>query len=196
MQRIAMVHLKKKVTIRTKAQAGQTVSESPPNVVETPRRDNLKKILLSLLVVAVVAIGGWYAYSITSQKTETHSKESANTAQTTQNEDSATGSDSTVTSTSPTADGSVTESPTGDSPNDGSAKSNVTANSPTPKASDSGQSAPAEPSVSMTGTVEQKAQEVIRGIYGNGQVRKDKLGSDYQTIQDKVNEMYRKGLVR
>ena len=191
-----MVHLKKKVTIRTKAPAGQTVSESPPNIVGTPWRDNLKKILLSLLVVAVVAIGGWYAYSITSQKAETHSKESANTAQTTQNEDTATGSDSTATSTSPTADGSVTESPTGDSPNDGSAKSNVTANSPTPKAPDSGQTAPAEPSVSTTDTVEQKAQEVIRGIYGNGQVRKDRLGSDYQTIQDKVNEMYRKGLVR
>lgn len=191
-----MVHLKKKVTIRTKAQAGQTVPESPPNIVETSQRDKLKKILLGLLVVAVLAIGGWYAYSITSQKTETHSKESANTAQTTQNEDTATGSDSTATSTSPTADGSVTENPTEAGSNDGNTKSNAAANSPTPKASDSGKATPAEPSVSMTGTVEQKAQEVIRGIYGNGQVRKDKLGSDYQTIQDKVNEMYRKGLVR
>lgn len=43
--------------------------------------------------------------------------------------------------------------------------------------------------------VEKKALSVIRGIYGNGEERKNKLGTEYQMIQDKVNEMYRKGLV-
>lgn len=43
--------------------------------------------------------------------------------------------------------------------------------------------------------VEKKALSVIRGNYGNGEERKNKLGTEYQIIQDKVNEMYRKGLV-
>lgn len=44
-----------------------------------------------------------------------------------------------------------------------------------------------------SGTIEQKAKHVIRGDFGNGQVRKNKLGAEYETIQNKVNEMYRKG---
>lgn len=41
------------------------------------------------------------------------------------------------------------------------------------------------------GTVEKKAQDVIDGVYGNGNARKRALGSEYNTIQAKVNEMYR-----
>ena len=43
---------------------------------------------------------------------------------------------------------------------------------------------------------EEKAKEVIRGNYGNGEVRKQKLGDQYSEIQSKVNEMYRNGLVK
>lgn len=42
--------------------------------------------------------------------------------------------------------------------------------------------------------IERTAKEVIRGKYGNGRIRKDKLGDQYSEIQSKVNEMYRKGL--
>lgn len=48
----------------------------------------------------------------------------------------------------------------------------------------------------LSGTLEQKANEVIRGNYGNGEVRKQKLGEQYTEIQSKVNEMYRNGLVK
>ncbi|MBR5209790.1 MAG: hypothetical protein IKV67_08040 [Paludibacteraceae bacterium] len=41
--------------------------------------------------------------------------------------------------------------------------------------------------------IERTAKEVIRGKYGNGRIRKDKLGNRYFEIQSKVNEMYRKG---
>lgn len=33
------------------------------------------------------------------------------------------------------------------------------------------------------------ALEVIRGNFGNGQIRKDLLGENYQAIQDKVNQL-------
>lgn len=45
----------------------------------------------------------------------------------------------------------------------------------------------------ISGTLEQKAKHVIRGDFGNGKERKDKLGSEYDDIQRKVNEMYRNG---
>lgn len=37
--------------------------------------------------------------------------------------------------------------------------------------------------------IDRLAREVIRGNYGNGQERKDKLGSHYQEIQDRVNQI-------
>lgn len=47
----------------------------------------------------------------------------------------------------------------------------------------------------VDGDVETNARRVIRGDFGNGQERKDKLGSSYSEIQGKVNEMYRQGIV-
>lgn len=42
--------------------------------------------------------------------------------------------------------------------------------------------------------VEAEAMKVIRGDYGIGRERKDKLGSKYQTIQSRVNELKREGI--
>lgn len=50
-------------------------------------------------------------------------------------------------------------------------------------------------SAPVSGDVVENARRVIRGDFGNGQERRDKLGSLYSEIQDKVNEMYRQGLV-
>lgn len=50
-------------------------------------------------------------------------------------------------------------------------------------------------SAPISGDVEENARRVIRGDFGNGQERKDKLGASYPEIQGKVNEMYRQGLV-
>ena len=44
--------------------------------------------------------------------------------------------------------------------------------------------------------IEAKAMQVIRGDFGNGRERKDRLGANYADIQSRVNDMYRRGLVR
>ena len=44
------------------------------------------------------------------------------------------------------------------------------------------------------GSVEDKARQVIDGVYGNGTDRKNALGVEYRAIQSKVNELYRRGL--
>lgn len=49
-------------------------------------------------------------------------------------------------------------------------------------------------STSVTNDVEEEAMKVIRGDYGIGQERKAKLGSKYQPIQNRVNELKREGV--
>ena len=44
---------------------------------------------------------------------------------------------------------------------------------------------------SIQGTIEDKANQVIDGVFGNGVDRKRALGAEYEAIQSKVNEMYR-----
>lgn len=47
-----------------------------------------------------------------------------------------------------------------------------------------------------SGTIEEEARKVLDGVYGNNPERKRLLGAKYNAIQKRVNEMYRKGLVR
>ena len=49
----------------------------------------------------------------------------------------------------------------------------------------------ATPAQAPKGSVEQTAREVMRGVYGNGQVRKDQLGSRYAKVQRRVNQICR-----
>lgn len=61
-------------------------------------------------------------------------------------------------------------------------------------------STPSTPSTTKTATsstdVDAEVQKVLHGDYGNGQERKDKLGSSYSKIQRAVNRYYRsKGLL-
>lgn len=61
-------------------------------------------------------------------------------------------------------------------------------------------SKPSTPSATKAATpskdVDAEVQKVLRGDYGNGQGRKDKLGSSYSKIQRAVNRYYRsKGLL-
>lgn len=46
----------------------------------------------------------------------------------------------------------------------------------------------------VSGDIEAEALKVIRGEYGDGQVRKDKLGNRYEAIQSRVNELKREGV--
>jgi len=44
------------------------------------------------------------------------------------------------------------------------------------------------------GSLDDKARQVIRGNFGNGAERRQKLGDEYVAIQNRVNEMYREGI--
>ena len=53
---------------------------------------------------------------------------------------------------------------------------------------------PSNNNETIVSDIEQKALDVIRGKYGNGDERKEKLGSDYTAVQKKVNELYKQGI--
>lgn len=46
----------------------------------------------------------------------------------------------------------------------------------------------------VSNDIEAEAMKVIRGDYGIGQERKDRLGDKYQPIQNRVNELKREGV--
>lgn len=89
-----------------------------------------------------------------------------------------------VSSTASAGNSSIKDGKTGTSSMRGTTGSGDSKNSGTPD------------NCFIPGSIEQKALDVIRGIYGNGQVRKDKLGAEYAEIQKLVNEMYRNGTIK
>lgn len=67
-----------------------------------------------------------------------------------------------------------------------------TNNEPTTTSADNTQKPTTSVPTSVAG-VEDKAWEVIKGRFGNGVERKQMLGIEYETIQQKVNEFYKAG---
>lgn len=51
--------------------------------------------------------------------------------------------------------------------------------------------APAQPTDTVSGDIDQLARDVIRGKYGNGEARKKALGSRYSEVQARVNQILR-----
>jgi len=152
----------------------------------------LKKVAVVVPVLLVVGGGCWYAFSI-SKDTGAPTDETASVVQTEQEKGLADSTASNVPTEEDTTTPVANDAEGTDAPQTAKSDAEHSTESSEPIANATNQE---EPAVSLTGTLEQKANDVIRGIYGNGQERKEKLGNEYRTIQDKVNEMYRNGLVR
>lgn len=196
-----MVQLKKKVTLKTKKvdsdikqdmQSKDTASQEP---VKNSNGGNKRNLWIFLGIIALVVIlsfvflgknkgsksqlpkdNGGTVVKIDSIKPTEDNTETTDSISVTK-EDSALKKDS----VNLTPEKSSNE----DNSNNGST-TNVAKDELKPQNSSS------EP---LNGSLEQKAIAVIRGTYGNGLERKQKLGNEYTVIQNKVNEMYRDGLV-
>lgn len=196
-----MVQLKKKVTLKTKKvdsdikqdiQSKDTASQEP---VKNSNGGNKRNLWIFLGIIALVVIlsfvflgknkgsksqlpkdNGGTVVKIDSIKPTEDNTETTDSISVTK-EDSALKKDS----VNLTPEKSSNE----DNSNNGST-TNVAKDELKPQNSSS------EP---LNGSLEKKAIAVIRGTYGNGLERKQKLGNEYTVIQNKVNEMYRDGLV-
>ena len=160
-----------------------------------PPSSNRWKWLVAALVVLVL-VGGIYWYANRSSMTESASAkivaDSTNTDSTRISQTDTTK----VQQTTDTVQNAQNEGNTVSNANSVPDKKQVTNNKT--NASTNSESASTEKINTDAGVVniEAKARQVIRGDFGNGSVRKLKLGSEYTSIQNKVNEMYRTGAVR
>lgn len=209
------VHLKKKVTIKEKHAEEELPTSGNDggnggNPTPTPEHPKGRKWILWLIIIVALAIIGylWHSHSGSSEQGDGNLGDSTKVENTdstkSQSSDSITTADSTKAEASVESGGKIsTEAESTTSPKDnGNAGTQESATAPQKQqeskrlSSDiSGASKPKSETNVPLGTVEETANEVIRGLYGNGNVRKNKLGSRYQEIQNRVNEMYRQGLV-
>lgn len=166
-------------------------SVSSPHSAEKP---NKAKIIGALVVVAVIIAGGIF-FANNGKDIGSNKPTTETTAQ--EGESHATGNNTFTTKPKNNVEvalSDVAEEKT--ATNEVNSESSVTDESHVTTSTEKTPTAPSEKSGnSVDGDVEVNARRVIRGDFGNGQERKDKLGASYPEIQGKVNEMYRQGLV-
>jgi hypothetical protein len=183
------VKIRRKVQLRKKAEEEEiTIPQgvkSASDSLATSSSTSSSKKWLWIIPVVVVLLGLVYFLGnrnnespsesgLVQMETENNMEESINTDET-----------ETVELNASVKDVEGAESST---PNNGSPKEELAKDT----SKDDAFAKPADSNVS--GDVEAEAMKVIRGIYGDGEERKEKLGSNYQTIQTRVNELKRKGV--
>lgn len=166
------------------------------DATQTGNGGNKGKHVLSLVVgLAVVAAIGFAAYRGCNSNSSQPVDEPV--VDTVMDEQPTAPTDSTQRADSTQLGGGDQDTPTG-APNEVQPQDDAV-NAATPSAQPE-TSTPSTPSATKAATpskdVDAEVQKVLRGDYGNGQERKDKLGSSYTKIQRAVNRYYRsKGLL-
>ena len=182
-----MVELKRKVTLKTK---NSSIEENEEPIGQNPIPTNSrKKLIVGLAALIVVVIAGFVLFGNNQSTgksdaivTDSLTKDSVQ-------------KDSTLADSLKKENSSVVSNEESNNKETEDIKDEMQSKASVPVDTNvKSQQGPNTESSSM-GSVEDKAKQVIRGIYGNGFVRKQKLGNDYAEIQGKVNEMYRNGLV-
>lgn len=181
------VKLKQKVQLRKKVEEPETRGEKSGNTPMPPKSNSKKWIVLGIVAVCIIC------YVIFSK--------SGNTVATDPTQETEIVEETIVFTDSVSDKGEATEVvlPTTETDlsnnaddqeakvNDAPATTDNNSNIATPTTS-------AASLVNVSSDVEAEAMKVIRGDYGVGQERKDKLGTKYQIIQSRVNELKREGI--
>ena len=206
---------KPQVALKKKQPMSDSIPPTPPTGGETEEPKGKGKWYAAALAGLLVLGGGGYylsqhgenepqpviAVADTGQSDDAAKGETTEGNQNEQNQEGETPSDAA------SAENPSSDTPAGETPADPSSKTDAAPGSTpaSPSASqpvhDKPKANPAQTksvtgSSSATGAIEEEAKEVIRGKYGNGDVRKRNLGDRYAEIQNKVNEMYRNGQVQ
>lgn len=184
-----MVHIKRKVTIRQKQSVSKTDSTNAP----FPPKKRLGIITAGIIVV--IGIVGYLLFN-----TNSSSEDETTIAQTDASRRDSTSNkvekaeENATSAADTTIEKNQTEAPESES-NSSDSQENAGAAEKEQSLTASASTDPTTPGITSGGSVEEEATLVIRGVYGNGEERKQKLGAKYPEIQNKVNEMYRDGLV-
>lgn len=208
------VKIKKKAPVVEEPKVAPEAPKTPttPPTPPTPPKSGSKSWMwiVALILIAVIAFFGYKSCSGSETEASGSDKDTTSLV-----------SDSTQTEKSDTTgiEKPETTEGTDEKPQDNAGETDAPAtDNVTPKANNGGTEAgkteqkptepvkpaltpknvdkPVAPAGLVSGSVEENARRVIRGDFGNGKVRKDKLGASYSEIQSRVNEMYRQGLVK
>lgn len=180
-----MVELKRKVTLKTK---NSSIEEKEEPIGQNPIPTNSrKKLIVGLAALIVVVIAGFVLFGNNQSTgksdaivTDSLTKDSVQ-------------KDSTLADSLKKENSSVVSNEESNNKETEDIKDEMQSKASVPVDTNVKSQQESNSESSSMGSVE--AKQVIRGIYGNGSVRKQKLGNDYAEIQGKVNEMYRNGLV-
>lgn len=185
-----MVQLKRKVTLRTKegpevsAPKVEGTALKGPGAAPQPSSGG-GKWWVAVVVVALLAAGGVYFVR------QCGDDRTPSVATAGQNDsvvvDSASAAASPSGGEATASEGAGKAAPTAN----GNAETTAAPTGETSSAKAGGESHSAAPAQAPTSSVEQTAREVMRGVYGNGQVRKDRLAGRYAEVQRRVNQIYR-----
>ena len=182
-----MVELKRKVTLKTK---NSSIEENEEPIGQNPIPTNSrKKLIVVLAALIVVVIAGFVLFGNNQSTgksdaivTDSLTKDSVQ-------------KDSTLADSLKKENSSVVSNEESNNKETEDIKDEMQSKASVPVDTNVKSQQESNSESSSMGSVEAKAKQVIRGIYGNGSVREQKLGNDYAEIQGKVNEMYRNGLV-
>lgn len=184
------VKLKRKVQLREKS------DEADVGTTATPSKSKAWAWLWGVAALAVIIFGVW-AFS-KSDNTADGQQENDNLAAAGEQSETVESAISVEvpegsTDDNTSAGASETESAVSDLPSE-DAKTISGDSAETASKATAGNQKSKSVSANVSSDVEAEAMKVIRGDYGNGVERKDRLGSNYQAIQNRVNELKREGL--
>lgn len=171
---------------------GETVNENP--------NSGKRKWIIIALVVIVVAIIAWLLFGkgksgdVTGNEPATEQTEQQGPAAVTDT----TATDSTGEAAPAAADATSAQKDEPAPDNQSGGEEPLQTSSSTSGDATAGETTPstqAGNTPDLPATLDEQARMVIRGDFGNGEERKQKLGSSYDAIQKRVNEMYKEGLV-
>lgn len=185
------VKLKHKVQLRKKVEDPEVLGNNggiEPDPTPTPNESKSKTWLWILLGVIVLSVIGYMLFSKSGDKAvETSEQEIEAVAESSVPTD-------TVIIEEAESEGIVSEN-NNDVANNPETQSSNAVETPATVDNTSNISPSTSANVpNVSNDVEAEAMKVIRGDYGIGQERKDKLGSKYQAIQSRVNELKREGI--
>ncbi len=180
------------VKLKHKVQLRKKVEEIQPPIGPTPEPVSPKsyKWIWWVVAVIVLCIIGYFVFSKSDVEqpvqTETEVVEEVGVVDSDDNADAQTESVQDEANSEEAPEAAQTEQ--------SAEESKPEANAPVTNASTQQTQSNAVESISVTNDLEAEAMKVIRGDYGIGQERKAKLGSKYQPIQNRVNELKREGV--
>lgn len=186
-------------TIGRQGGTGDRAENGGATANENPNQGKGKWIIIALVVI-VMAIIAWLMFGkgksgdVTGNKPATEQTEQQGPAAVTDT----TATDSTGEATTDAADATSTQKDESTPNNLSGGEEPLQTTSSTSGDATAGEKTPstqAGNTPDLPATLDEQARMVIRGDFGNGEERKQKLGSSYDTIQKRVNEMYKEGLV-